>query len=222
MKCCAVKAPGFGDRRKAMLEDIAVLTGAQVVSEELGPQARDMSRSPSLASAKRVVIDKDNTTIIGGSGDREQIDGRIAQIRREIEKTTSDYDREKLQERLAKLSGGVAVIRVGAPSRSRDESEKGKRSTMRSTRRRRPSPEGHRSRRRARAVALYRGHPAGEAKICEGDEKTGVQILKRAARGADAADRRKFRRSTAASSSPVCWAARATRASTRHERNMSI
>ena len=117
-KSCGVKAPGFGDRRKAMLQDMAVLTGGQVISEELGLKLEHV-KIEQLGRAKRVVIDKDNTTIIGGAGDRKLIDGRIDQIRREIEKTTSDYDREKLQERLAKLAGGVAVIRVGAPLRPR-------------------------------------------------------------------------------------------------------
>src|SRR5450756_2839209 len=123
LKSCAVKAPGFGDRRKAMLDDIAVLTGGQVVSEDLGVKLEHVAIEQ-LGRAKRVVIDKDNTTIIGGAGNRKQIDGRIEQIRREIEKTTSDYDREKLQERLAKLSGGVAVIRVGAPAESEMKSKK--------------------------------------------------------------------------------------------------
>jgi chaperonin GroEL len=113
--CAAVKAPGFGDRRKAMLQDIAALTGAQVVSSELGVKLSAVTLSD-LGSAKRVVIDKDNTTIIGGAGDKGLIDGRCAEIRAQIEKTTSDYDREKLEERLARLAGGVAVIHVGAPS----------------------------------------------------------------------------------------------------------
>jgi chaperonin GroEL len=124
LKSCAVKAPGFGDRRKAMLQDMAILTGGQVVSEELGLKLENVAIQQ-LGTAKRVVVDKDNTTIIGGSGARRQIDGRIEQIRREIEKATGDYDREKLQERLAKLAGGVAVIRVGAPIRGRDEIEEG-------------------------------------------------------------------------------------------------
>jgi chaperonin GroEL len=118
LKSCAVKAPGFGDRRKAMLQDMAVLTGGQVVSEDLGLKLENVLIDQ-LGSAKRVVVDKENTTIIGGKGDRKQIDGRIEQIRRVIEKTTSDYDREKLQGRLAKLAGGVAVIRVGALPRLR-------------------------------------------------------------------------------------------------------
>ncbi|HQF69465.1 MAG TPA: chaperonin GroEL, partial [Anaerolineaceae bacterium] len=109
----AVKAPGFGDRRKAMLQDIAFLTGATVISEETGRKLETVVL-PDLGRAEKVVADKDNTTIIGGKGDEAQIKGRIEQIRVEIDKTTSDYDREKLQERLAKLSGGVAIIRVGA------------------------------------------------------------------------------------------------------------
>jgi chaperonin GroEL len=117
LKSCAVKAPGFGDRRKAMLQDVAILTGGQVVSEDLGLKLEHVA-AEQLGTAKRVIVDKDSTTIIGGAGERSQIDGRIEQIRREIDKTTSDYDKEKLQERLAKLSGGVAVIRVGAPSES--------------------------------------------------------------------------------------------------------
>jgi chaperonin GroEL len=117
LKSCTVKGPGFGDRRKAMLEDIAVLTGGQVVSEDLGVKLENVAIEQ-LGRAKRIVVDKDNTTIIGGAGDRKRIDARIEQIHREIEKTTSDYDREKLQERLAKLAGGVAVIRFGAPAES--------------------------------------------------------------------------------------------------------
>ena len=113
LKCAAVKAPGFGDRRKAMLEDLAILTGGVVVSEEMGMKLEDLTLAK-LGQAKSVVIDKDNTTVIDGSGDSESIKSRIGQIRSQIEDTTSDYDREKLQERLAKLAGGVAVINVGA------------------------------------------------------------------------------------------------------------
>jgi chaperonin GroEL len=109
----AVKAPGFGDRRKAMLQDVAILTGGSVVSEEMGMKLEDL-RLDQLGKAKRVVIDKDNTTIIDGAGKQTDIKARINQIRAQVEETTSDYDREKLQERLAKLSGGVAVIHVGA------------------------------------------------------------------------------------------------------------
>jgi chaperonin GroEL len=113
LKVAAVKAPGFGDRRKAMLQDISVLTGGQVISEEVGFKLENAVLSD-LGSAKRIVIDKDNTTIIDGGGDSEAIQGRIKEIRAAIDKSTSDYDREKLQERLAKLAGGVAVINVGA------------------------------------------------------------------------------------------------------------
>ena len=109
----AVKAPGFGDRRKAMLEDIAILTGGSVIAEELGIKLENVTLQD-LGRAKRIVVDKDNTTIIDGAGKKADIEGRIKQIRAQIEETTSDYDREKLQERLAKLVGGVAVIRVGA------------------------------------------------------------------------------------------------------------
>jgi chaperonin GroEL len=113
LACCAVKAPGFGDRRKAMLEDIATLTGGSLIAEELGVKLESVQLNQ-LGRAKRIIVDKDNTTIIDGAGKRPDIEGRIKQIRAQIEETTSDYDREKLQERLAKLVGGVAVIRVGA------------------------------------------------------------------------------------------------------------
>ena len=177
LKSCAVKAPGFGDRRKAMLEDIAVLTGGQVVSEDLGIKLEHVTIEQ-LGRAKRVVVDKDNTTIIGGAGDRKLIDARIEQIRREIEKATSDYDREKLQERLAKLAGGVAVIRVGAPAESEMKSKKEALDDAISATKAAVAegivPGG--------GLALLRCVKAvseEEAK-CEGDEKTGVQILKRA------------------------------------------
>src|SRR5437868_9557188 len=111
LQVCAVKAPGFGDRRKAMLQDIAALTGGNAITEDLGYKLENTTLQD-LGRAKRVSIDKDNTTIIEGAGKKEAIDGRVKQIRREIDETTSDYDREKLQERLAKLVGGVAVIRV--------------------------------------------------------------------------------------------------------------
>jgi chaperonin GroEL len=177
LRSCAVKAPGFGDRRKAMLQDIAVLTGGQVVSEDIGLKL-DHVTIEQLGTAKRVVVDKDNATIIGGSGDRKQIDGRIEQIRREIEKTTSDYDREKLQERLAKLSGGVAVIRVGAPSeaemKSRKEALDDAISATKAAVAEGIVPGG--------GLALLRcvEAVAQEEAKCEGDDKTGVQILKRA------------------------------------------
>jgi len=115
IKVCAVKAPAFGDRRKAILEDLAVLTGGRVITEDLGIKLENVQITD-LGSAKRVIVDKDNTTIVEGGGDRKAIQGRIAAIRKQIEETTSDYDREKLQERLAKLTGGVAVVKVGAPT----------------------------------------------------------------------------------------------------------
>jgi len=177
LKCCAVKAPGFGDRRKSMLEDMAVLTGGQVISEDLGLKLETVTVQQ-LGRAARVVIDKENTTIIGGKGDRVQIDARIQQIRHEIEKSTSDYDREKLEERLAKLSGGVAVIRVGAPSEAEMKSKKEALDDAISATKAAVAegivPGG--------GLALLRCIKAvgrEEAK-CEGDEKTGIQILKRA------------------------------------------
>lgn len=112
LKIAAVKAPGFGDRRKAMLQDIAILTGGQVISEDLGMKLENVTIDM-LGRAKKISINKDNTTIVDGNGDKAEIDARVAQIRNQIEETSSDYDREKLQERVAKLAGGVAVIRVG-------------------------------------------------------------------------------------------------------------
>jgi len=177
LKSCAVKAPGFGDRRKAMLQDMAALTGGQVISEELGLKL-DHVTLEQLGRSKRVVVDKDNTTIIGGAGDRKQIDGRIEQIRREIEKATSDYDKEKLQERLAKLSGGVAVVRVGAPSESEMKSKKEAFDDAISATKAAVAegivPGG--------GLALLRcvEAVAEEEAKCEGDERTGVQIIRRA------------------------------------------
>jgi chaperonin GroEL len=177
LKSCAVKAPGFGDRRKGMLEDLAILTGGQVVSEDLGLKLENVSIEQ-LGRSKRVVADKDSTTIIGGAGDRKQIDGRVEQIRREIEKTTSDYDREKLQERLAKLAGGVAVIRVGAPSeaemKSRKEALDDAISSTKAAVAEGIVPGG--------GLALLRCIQvlAEEEAQSEGDERTGIQILKRA------------------------------------------
>jgi chaperonin GroEL len=115
LPCVAVKAPGFGDRRKAMLDDIAVLSGARVTAEEAGMRLEGTTLE-TLGHAQRVAVDRENTTLIGGGGSKEAVEGRCAELRKQIEKATSDYDREKLEERLAKLSGGVAVIRVGAPS----------------------------------------------------------------------------------------------------------
>jgi chaperonin GroEL len=177
LKSCAVKAPGFGDRRKAMLQDIAELTGATVVSEDLGLKLENMTVEQ-LGRAKRVVVDKDDTTIIGGGGDRKRIDGRIEQIRREIEKTTSDYDREKLQERLAKLAGGVAVIRVGAPTEAEMKSKKEALDDAISATKAAVAegivPGG--------GLALLRCTDAvqREEEQSVGDERTGIQILKRA------------------------------------------
>ncbi len=123
LQVAAVKAPGFGDRRKAMLEDIAVLTGGRLISEDLGIKLENI-KLEDLGKAKRVTIDKENTTIVEGSGKSADIQGRVAQIRRQIEETTSDYDREKLQERLAKLAGGVAVINVGAATETEMKEKK--------------------------------------------------------------------------------------------------
>ena len=177
LKSCAVKAPGFGDRRKAMLQDMATLTGGMVLAEELGLKL-DKLHLEQLGQAKRVVVDKDNTTIIGGAGDRAALDGRIREIRHEVEKTTSDYDREKLQERLAKLSGGVAVIRVGAPTEAEMKSKKEALDDAISATKAAVAegivPGG--------GLALLRCVSAvtqAEAE-CEGDERTGVQILRRA------------------------------------------
>ena len=174
---CAVKAPGFGDRRKAMLEDIAVLTGAQVISEETGAKLENVTLAE-LGSAARVVIDKETTTIVGGAGDPARIKGRIEEIRRQIDKTTSDYDREKLEERLAKLSGGVAVIRVGAPAEAEMKAKKDAiEDAINATKAAVAEgivPGG--------GLALLRCVSAvtAEEEKCAGDERTGVQILKRA------------------------------------------
>ena len=177
LKSCAVKAPGFGDRRKAMLQDIAILTGAQVISEELGIKLENVTIEQ-LGRARRVVCDKENTTIVGGGGDSKAIKARVEQIRREIEDTTSDYDREKLQERLAKLAGGVAVIKVGAPTESEMKSRKEALDDAISATKAAVA-EGIVP---GDGLALLRCVEAIEAeeKLCEGDERTGVQILKRA------------------------------------------
>src|SRR5437588_471689 len=123
LHCAAVKAPGFGDRRKEMLKDIATLTGGQVIAEELGLKLENVTISD-LGRAKRVTMDKDNTTIVDGAGAKDKIKARIAEIRSQIEKTTSDYDREKLQERLAKLAGGVAIVKVGAATETEMKEKK--------------------------------------------------------------------------------------------------
>ena len=123
LKCAAVKAPGFGDRRKAMLEDIAILTGGKAIMEDVGIKLEKM-KLDDLGRAKKVVIDKDNTTIVEGAGHKSALEGRIKQIRVQIDETTSDYDKEKLQERLAKLAGGVAVIKVGAATETEMKEKK--------------------------------------------------------------------------------------------------
>jgi len=177
LKSCAVKAPGFGERRKAMLQDIAILTGGEVISEELGAKLEDVALGQ-LGRAKRIVVDKDDTTIIGGEGDKSRIEGRIGMIRKEIEDTHSDYDREKLEERLAKLAGGVAVIRVGAPSESEMKTKKEALDDAISSTKAAVAegivPGG--------GLALLRatGAVAALEAQCTGDERTGVQILCRA------------------------------------------
>jgi len=177
LKSAGVKAPGFGDRRKAILQDIAVLTGGELISEDVGIKLESVQLEQ-LGRAKRVVVDKDNTTIIGGAGNKAQIQGRIQMIRREIDEGTSDYDREKLQERLAKLSGGVAVIRVGAPSESEMKSKKDALDDAISSTKA-AIAEGIVA---GGGLALLRATTALaslEAE-CVGDERTGVQILRRA------------------------------------------
>jgi chaperonin GroEL len=177
LKSCAVKAPGFGDRRKAMMQDIAILTGGQVIAEELGIKLESVSLEQ-LGKAKRIVSNKDSTTIIGGGGERRAIDDRIQQIKAEMAKTTSDYDKEKLQERLAKLAGGVAVIRAGAPVESELKARKDALDDAISATKAAVAegvvPGG--------GLALLRCMDAVaelEDKT-EGDERTGVQVLKRA------------------------------------------
>ena len=174
---CAVKAPGFGDRRKAMLEDIAILTGGQVISHDLGIKLENVTIEM-LGRTKRVVVDKENTTIIGGAGKTEVIKGRVEQLRREIKKTTSDYDKEKLEERLAKLAGGVALIRVGAPSEAEMKAKKDALDDAISATKAAVAegivPGG--------GLALLRcvHDVEDEASKCEGDERTGVMILRHA------------------------------------------
>jgi chaperonin GroEL len=176
LKICAVKAPGFGDRRKAMLQDIAVLTGGQVISEEVGFKLENAVVSD-LGSAKRVVIDKDNTTIVDGAGEDEKIQGRIEEIKVAIDKSTSDYDREKLQERLAKLAGGVAVINVGAATETEMKEKKALvEDALHATRAAVEEgivPGG--------GVALLRAQAAlAEFTVEREDEQVGVEILRRA------------------------------------------
>jgi chaperonin GroEL len=173
----AVKAPGFGDRRKDVLQDIAILTGGQVIAEELGVKMENLTLKE-LGRAKRVVIDKDKTTIIEGAGEKGAIEGRCHDLRKQIEKSTSEYDKEKLQERLAKLAGGVAVIRVGAPSetemKNRKEAIEDAISATKAALAEGIVPGG--------GLALLRVMDAldAEAAKCSGDERTGVVILRRA------------------------------------------
>jgi len=175
LRCAAVKAPGFGDRRKAMLEDIAILTGGQVISEDLGIKLENV-RMEDLGRAKRVRIDKDNTTIIEGLGKSSALEGRVKQIRVQIDETTSDYDREKLQERLAKLVGGVAVINVGAATETEMKEKKARvEDALNATRA--AVEEGIVA---GGGVAFLRCLPALDKMKLEGDRQTGVNIVKRA------------------------------------------
>jgi chaperonin GroEL len=173
--CCAVKAPGFGDRRKAMLEDIATLTGGKAITEDLGIKLENL-KLDDLGRAKKVVVDKDNTTIVEGAGSAKDIQGRIKQIRAQIEETTSDYDREKLQERLAKLAGGVAVIKVGAATETEMKEKKARvEDALNATRAAVEEgivPGG--------GVALLRAADALDSLKLSGDEGTGVSIVRRA------------------------------------------
>jgi chaperonin GroEL len=176
LRVAAVKAPGFGDRRKAMLEDIAVVTGGQVISEEVGFKLENTVVTD-LGRAKRIVVDKETSTIIDGQGDEEKIKGRIKELKAAIEKTTSDYDREKLQERLAKLAGGVAVINVGAPTESEMKEKKARvEDALHATRAAVEEgivPGG--------GVALVRSQKALKTlKLAEADEQIGVDIVRRA------------------------------------------
>jgi len=176
LPCAAVKAPGFGDRRKAMLQDIAILTGGQVIAEELGIKLENVTMEQ-LGKAKRVVMDKD-TTIVGGAGAKSAIDGRCRELRKQIEESTSDYDKEKLQERLAKLTGGVAVIRVGAPSEA--EAKKLKEAFEDAIAATKAAvAEGVLP---GAGLSLLRAIDAVEAEEvkCDEDERTGLRILKKA------------------------------------------
>jgi chaperonin GroEL len=175
LQCCAVKAPGFGDRRKAMLEDIAILTGGKAISEDLGIKLENV-KLDDLGKAKKLTVDKDNTTIVEGSGKTSDIEGRVKQIRAQIDETSSDYDREKLQERLAKLVGGVAQIKVGAATETEMKEKKARvEDAMHATKAAVEEgivPGG--------GVALLRCVPAIEKLKAEGDEQIGLNIVKRA------------------------------------------
>ncbi len=176
LKICAVKAPAFGDRRKAMLEDIAILTGGKCITEDLGIKLENLEISD-LGRAKTVLVGKENTTIVEGGGKSSEIQGRVTQIRRQIEETTSDYDREKLQERLAKLAGGVAIIHVGAATETEMKEKKARvEDALHATRA--AVEEGIVA---GGGVALLRCLPAIEAvKLADADEQIGVDIVKRA------------------------------------------
>jgi chaperonin GroEL len=175
LQCAAVKAPGFGDRRKAMLQDIAILTNGQVISEDLGIKLENITLND-LGKAKRITIDKDNTTVVEGAGSADKIQGRIKQIRVQIDETTSDYDREKLQERLAKLAGGVAVIKVGAATETEMKEKKARvEDAMHATRA--AVEEGVVA---GGGVALLRAIPELEKLELTGDQQIGVNIVKRA------------------------------------------
>ena len=175
LRISAVKAPGFGDRRKAMLQDMAILTGGKVIAEELGIKLENVGIED-LGRAKKIVIDKDNTTIIEGAGKAADIEGRIKQIRAQVEETTSDYDREKLQERLAKLVGGVAVINVGAATEAEMKEKKARvEDALHATRAAVEEgivPGG--------GVALLRAQSVLDGVMAKGDEKIGVNIIRRA------------------------------------------
>jgi chaperonin GroEL len=174
LNVCAVKAPGFGDRRKAILEDIAVLTGGKCITEDLGIKLENVTVAD-LGRAKRIVVDKENTTIVEGSGKSSDIQARVKQIRRQIDETTSDYDREKLQERLAKLAGGVAVVHVGAATEAEMKEKKARvEDALHATRA--AVEEGIVA---GGGVALLRTAKAIEAVVLEGDEKIGASIVRR-------------------------------------------
>jgi chaperonin GroEL len=175
LQICAVKAPGFGDRRKAMLEDIAILTGGQVISEDLGIKLENVKVSD-LGRAKKITVDKDNTTIVEGNGKNEAIQGRVKQIKAQIAETTSDYDKEKLQERLAKIVGGVAVINVGAATETEMKEKKARvEDALHATRA--AMDEGIVA---GGGVALLRCIPMLDKLKLGGDEQIGVNIVKKA------------------------------------------
>ena len=211
---CAVKAPGFGDRRKEMLKDIAVLTGGQAITEDLGLKLESLTLKD-LGRAKRITVDKDNTTIVEGAGKKADIEGRVKQIRAQIEDTTSDYDREKLQERLAKLVGGVAVVKVGAATESEMKEKKARvEDALHATRAAVEEgivPGG--------GVALIRALSALDSLKFERRAAVRRQHHPPRGRGAAAPDRRATRASTARSSSRRSRTARARSASTRRPRS---